>query len=139
MDQRKSSSIPKIGGIILKERSLLVVRKITPGDRPEFIIPGGRQEPGESDTDTLRRELDEELGVTLLNATHFGSFDDIAIFENIPIHMEVYLTRIAGVLSPQSEIKEYLWIDRNYESHGHKLGSILAKHVIPKLMERGLM
>ena len=124
---------------MLDHKKLLVVRKITPDNRNEFIIPGGKQEPGESDRETLCRELDEELGVKVLDAIHFGSFDDVAIFENIPIHMEVYLIRTKGILSPHSEIKEYLWINRDYKLQGHTLGSVLTKYVVPKLIEQNLM
>ena len=38
-----------------------------------------------------------------------------------------------------NEIKEAIWIDRNYKEEGIKVGSILGEHVIPKLIERGLM
>ena len=38
-----------------------------------------------------------------------------------------------------NEIKEAIWIDKNYNEKGIKVGSILGEHVIPKLIERGLM
>jgi len=38
-----------------------------------------------------------------------------------------------------SEIKSLLWIDRNYKEQGIKLGSILEKGVVPKLIEMGFM
>ena len=38
-----------------------------------------------------------------------------------------------------TEDKSLLWIDRNYKEQGIKLGSILEKGVIPKLIEMGLM
>jgi 8-oxo-dGTP pyrophosphatase MutT (NUDIX family) len=131
--------IDKIGGIILRGRKLLVVKKRTKDNREEYIIPGGKREENETDFETLKRELQEEIQVELLSAEHFGGFDDIAIFESIPIHIEVYFANIAGEPNCDSEIKELVWIDRNYTANGIKLGSVLAKFVIPKLVEMEMM
>lgn len=131
--------IDKIGGIILRGKELLVVKKRTKDNREEYIIPGGKREGNETDFETLKRELEEEIQVELLETQPFGGFDDIAIFENIPIHIEVYFANIKGEPTCDSEIKELVWIDRNYSENGIKLGSVLAKFVIPKLVEMGLM
>ena len=131
--------IDKVGGIILKRQELLVVRKRTEDNRNEYIIPGGKREGNETDFETLKRELEEELQVVLIESKPFGGFDDIAIFENIPIHIEVYYATIQGEPKCDSERKDLIWIDRNYEKKGIKLGSILGKFVIPKLIEEGLM
>ena len=131
--------IDKVGGIILKRQELLVVRKLTEDNRNEYIIPGGKREGNETDFETLKIELEEELQVVLIESKPFGGFDDIAIFENIPIHIEVYYATIQGEPKCDSEIKDLIWIDRNYEKKGIKLGSILGKFVIPKLIEEGLM
>lgn len=131
--------IDKVGGIILDDKKLLVVKKFTKDNRQEYIIPGGRREGNETDFETLKRELMEELQVELLGTEKFGGFDDIAIFENIPIHIEVYYTTIKGNPKCDSEIKELVWIDRNYEKNNISLGSVLSKFVIPKLIEMDLM
>ncbi len=131
--------IDKIGGIILRGKKLLVVKKRTKDNREEYIIPGGKREGNETDFETLKRELQEEIQVELLTADPFGGFDDIAVFENIPIHIEVYFANITGEPNCDSEIKELVWIDRNYAEYGIKLGSVLAKFVIPKLVEMEMM
>jgi 8-oxo-dGTP pyrophosphatase MutT (NUDIX family)/predicted subunit of tRNA(5-methylaminomethyl-2-thiouridylate) methyltransferase len=131
--------IIKVGAIIRSGKKLLVVRKVTPDARAEFIIPGGRQEKGESDRDTLERELKEELSVELQDMKHFGSFDETAIFEKMPLHMEVYEASVRGAPVCRSEIKEYAWVERDYESKGYRLGSVLSRHVIPRLVDEGLM
>ena len=64
---------------------------------------------------------------------------DIAIFENVPIHIEAYIANVTGKPKCDSEITSLLWIDRNYKEQGIKLGSILEKGVVPKLIEMGLM
>ncbi|WP_162300562.1 NUDIX hydrolase [Anaerosacchariphilus polymeriproducens] len=132
-------SIYKVGGIILNSKKLLVVRKKTLDNRSEFIIPGGKSEKGENDEDTLKRELKEELNVNLLDMNYFDSYSDIAVFENIPISMNVYTCDIDGSIIPMNEIKEYIWIDRNYEQNNIQLGSILSKYIVPKLIILNLM
>ncbi len=132
-----NATILKVGGIITSNKRLLVVRKMTKDNRVEFIIPGGRPEGSETHAETLARELDEELGVRLLDMQFFGSFDEVAVFENIPLHMDVYYATIDGDPHPRSEIKEYIWIDRDYASQGLELGSVLARHVVPRLVAEG--
>ena len=131
--------IDKIGGIILKDKRILVVKKKTEDNRQEYIIPGGKREGNETDFETLKRELKEEIQVELISTQPFGGFDDIAIFENIPIHIEVYYANIIGEPECDSEIKELVWIDRNYEQDGISVGSVLAKFVIPKLVKMEMM
>lgn len=129
--------IDKVGGIILKDKKILVQRKNN--NREECIIPGGKREGNETDIETLKRELKEELDVELLEAEFIGSYDDIAVFSNKPIRVQAYLTKVKGKIKPQNEIKEALWIDRNYKESGIKVGSILGKYIIPKLIEKNLL
>ena len=129
--------IDKVGGVILKDKKILVQKK--KNNREECIIPGGKREGNETDFETLKRELDEELDVELLNAEFLGAYDDIACFSDEPIHIQTYLTEIKGRIKCKNEIKEAIWIDKNYKEKGIKVGSILGEYVIPNLIERGLM
>ncbi len=131
--------IDKIGGIIVKDRKLLVVQKKTEDQRKEYIIPGGKREGNETDLETLARELKEELQVELVRAEHLGGYEDIAVFENVPIHIEAYLAEIKGEPVCDSEIRSLSWIDREYMKKGIEVGSILGRFIIPELMRRGKM
>lgn len=129
--------IHKIGAAILRDERLLVVRKrLTP---EVFIIPGGKPEGTETHEETLKRELDEELGVTVTSASYIGSFEDVAEFEERPIRMDVYYTEIGGEPEPRQEIAEVRWIDREYRSSGVRIGSVLESFVVPAMTDRGLM
>lgn len=129
--------IDKVGGVILKDKKILVQRK--KNDREECIIPGGKRKENENDFETLKRELQEELTVNLIGAEFLGEYDDIACFSNEPIHVQTYFAQIEGKIKCNNEIKEAIWIDKNYRKQGIKVGSILGEHVIPKLIEMGLM
>ena len=129
--------IDKVGGIILKDKKILVQRK--KNNREECIVPGGKREGKETDLETLKRELMEELSITLLEAEFIGGYDDIAVFSGLPIHVQAYLVKYDGEIICNNEIKEAIWIDRNYEANGIQVGSILGEYIIPELIERNLM
>ncbi len=129
--------IDKVGAIILNDKKILVQRK--KNNREECIIPGGKRENNETDFETLKRELMEELTVKLVKAEFIGGYDDVAVFSNKPIHVQAYLVEIEGEIKCNNEIKEAIWIDRNYKVQGIKVGSILGKYIIPELIKRELM
>ena len=131
--------IDKVGAMVVRGGKVLVVQKKTKDDRKEYIILGGKREGDETDREVLERELMEEIGVELISMEPLGGYDDIAVFENIPIHIEAYLVEMEGEPRCDSEIKALAWIDRDYEKQGIEVGSILGKHVIPKLIEIGKM
>jgi 8-oxo-dGTP diphosphatase len=134
-----SNEMYKVGAIILNDKTeLLVVRKYYK-DRVEYITPGGRQEPGETDEQTLARELKEELGVQVVSFSYFDTYHEMAVLENVPLKMSVYRVKILGVPTPHSEIKDVVWVDRNFAKKGYKIGSIMAEHIIPRLVAEGLM
>ncbi len=98
--------IDKVGGIIVKDKKIVVQRK--KNNREECIIPGGKRKGGETDFETLKRELKEELNVELIKADFIGGYDDIAVFSDKKIHVQTYLVEISGEITPQNEIKEAL-------------------------------
>ena len=129
--------IDKVGGIILKDKKILVERKNN--NKEECIIPGGKRENNETDLETLKRELKEELSVDLIEAEYIDEYYDIACFSNKPICVKTYLVKVEGEIICNNEIKEAIWIDKNYKDKGIKVGSILEKYVIPYLIENNLM
>jgi 8-oxo-dGTP pyrophosphatase MutT (NUDIX family) len=137
--QRMTSKpyIHKIGAAIVSNGKMLVVRKKSSAD--VFIIPGGKPEGDESHEQTLRRELNEELGVGVNSLAYIGSFEDTAEFEDRPIRMDVYRVEISGEPKAASEIAELRWIDRSYAQDGVRIGSVLASFVVPKMESEGEM
>lgn len=135
--EKGETMIDKVGGVILKDKKILVQRKNN--NREECIIPGGKREGNETDFETLKRELQEELSVELVKAEYIGTYQDIAVFSGKPLQVITYIATIEGEIKCNNEIKEAIWIDRNYKELGIKVGSILGDYVIPELIKRDLM
>jgi 8-oxo-dGTP diphosphatase len=128
--------IIKIGAVVLtpSRDAMLVGRKL---GREMFIIPGGKPEAGETDEETLARELFEECAVSVTEVTYFGTFFERAAFEDAQLQMRVYEVQIAGTPSASSEIEELRWISAIDLERGVPLGSTLTEHVMPRLVARG--
>lgn len=125
-----------VGGIVLKDKKLLVVRK--KNGRVECILPGGKKESGESNFDTLKREFFEELGVSIKIVSFFGSYEDKAIFSDDLFHMDAYIVEVEGNIKSDHEIKEFLWIDRNYKENCILVSNMLENNIIPEIIKKGL-
>ena len=75
-----------------------------------FFVPGGKREGGESDLQTLLREVAEELTVALRPGTvrHAGTYqaDDP---DGTVVRMACYTGDYSGTLAASSEIDELAW------------------------------
>ncbi len=62
-----------------------------------FMKPGGKREPGEDDLSALARELDEEIGCRLVDATLLGAFEAPAANEpSYTVRAATYLAKVEG-------------------------------------------
>ncbi|WP_019926270.1 NUDIX domain-containing protein [Nocardia sp. BMG111209] len=101
--------IDTVAWVLIEEGRILCAR---PRGKDVFYIPGGKREPGESDLQTLLREIDEELTVALLPGTvaHVGTYDaDVPGEPGVLVRMACYTAEFAGTLAPSSEIDEIAW------------------------------
>ena len=88
---------------------MLVVRK---RGSAMFMKPGGKREAGEDDLTALARELEEEIGCRLIEATLLGAFEAPAANEpGFTVRAATYLATVEGQVAARAEIEELAWID----------------------------
>jgi len=110
------------------ERTLLVRKRGT----TTFMQPGGKIEPGETAEAALRRELHEELGLTVAPgaARYLGQFTAIAANEpDAVVVAELFELHAAGPVHPAAEIEEIRWIDAG--TSDIELAPLTRDHVLP--------
>ncbi|NVK53665.1 MAG: NUDIX domain-containing protein [Flavobacteriaceae bacterium] len=83
--------------------------------KSKYYIPGGKRELGETDEQTLEREILEELDVRIKNDTikYVGTFkaQSDGAKEAVLVKMTCYKAEYDGILSPKSEIEEIRWLN----------------------------
>ncbi|MFG6191185.1 NUDIX domain-containing protein [Nonomuraea sp. JJY05] len=103
--------IDKIAWIHLADGKILSTRS---RGKTVYYLPGGKREPGESDLDTLVREIDEELSVAIVPATavHLGTYQAQADGhgDGVIVKMTCYTADHQGTPTPSSEIEEVVWL-----------------------------
>lgn len=103
--------IDKIAWIHLQNGAILSTRST---GKDVYYIPGGKREEGESDIETLVREIHEELSVTIVTDTaeHAGTFHAQAHGhpDGTAVRMTCYTAEYQGELQPDSEIEEIVWL-----------------------------
>jgi 8-oxo-dGTP diphosphatase len=103
--------IDKIAWLHLEEGKLLSTRS---RGKDRYYIPGGKREAGETDTQTLLREIKEELTVDLepTSLTYAGTFEAPAHGHapDVLVRMTCYRAHYVGHLQPAAEIEEVAWL-----------------------------
>jgi mutator protein MutT len=98
------------GAIILKDKKILLARRADhdvtlPG---HWGCAGGRQDPGEELTDTVRREVKEEIGLDFSPTEEFGTYE--MDYEGILLIQHVFLGNFSGELDlDPDEASECRW------------------------------
>ena len=103
--------IDTLAWVRLENGKILCVR---PRGRDVFFIPGGKREGGESDLQTLLREISEELTVQLRpeTAAHVGTYEAgerDGLRPGATVRMSCYTGDYTGTLAASSEIDELAW------------------------------
>lgn len=128
--------IDKIALIDIREKRLLSAR--SKGNQL-FYLPGGKREPGESDSQALIREIQEELCVDLeLNSLKlYGVFSAQAHNnpDGVIVKMTCYTGRYTGEVTASAEIAEVDWLTMS-----DKNKTTLVDHkIMDQLFSEGLI
>ena len=113
-----SKRIDKVAWIYLKDGKILST--LSRG-KSKYYIPGGKREVGESDADTLIREIQEELSVEIQpdSIQFWGEY--VAQADSHPAGIEVamqcYFAEYEGALAAAAEIDHFAWL--TYQDYEH--------------------
>lgn len=118
--------------LIDADNRLLLVRK---RNTRAFMLPGGKREPGESAHEALRRELQEELELSLPAEalSPLGSFRAAAANEpGTWVEAQVFVARLEQPVAPAAELEELAWLAPG-QPLPDTLAPLLREQVLPAL------
>ncbi|GAA4019222.1 NUDIX domain-containing protein [Allokutzneria multivorans] len=122
--------IDKIAWIHLEAGRVLSTRS---RGKDTFYLPGGKRDPGESDLQTLVREIAEELTVVVdpTSALHVGTFQAQAHGhpDGVEVRMTCYSATFSGTLAPASEIEEITWLTHADRDRVAPVDQIIFDHL----------
>jgi 8-oxo-dGTP pyrophosphatase MutT (NUDIX family) len=128
--------VDKIAFILIENRFILSTRS---KGKDVFYIPGGKREHGETDVQTLIREVKEELTVVIKpeSIRYLETFTAQSHGEKqgVLVQMTCYTASYAGELIPSSEIEEIRWLN----SSDTDLISPVDKKIFTFLKRNGLI
>ncbi|GAA3978963.1 NUDIX domain-containing protein [Hymenobacter antarcticus] len=130
------ASIDKIAWLHLRDGQLLSTRS---HGKNRYYIPGGKREAGETDHQTLLREISEELTVALDPASleHAGTWEAPAHGHpaGVLVRMTCYRATYTGELQPAAEIAEVVWLTFRHREQV----SAVDQLIFDWLREQGLL
>ncbi|QWF76824.1 NUDIX hydrolase [Amycolatopsis sp. CA-230715] len=130
------ASLDKIAWLRLADERVLGARS---HGKDAFYLPGGKREPGETDVETLVREIGEELAVAIdpASAVRFGVFEAQAHGKaaGVLVRMTCYTAEFSGSLTASGEIAELAWLTYADRDRVSPITRLVFEH----LRERGLL
>ena len=128
--------IDKIAWLHLHDGRLLSTRS---RGKDRYYLPGGKREAGETDQQTLLREIREELTVALDPASlaHIGTWEAPAHGhpDGVLVRMTCYRAHYTGTLQPAAEIEELVWLTYRHRAEV----SAVDQLIFDWLREQGLL
>jgi ADP-ribose pyrophosphatase YjhB (NUDIX family) len=124
-----------VGGVIFDGATVLLARRNQDPGKGEWSLPGGAVELGEKVVDALKREIAEEVGLTVAIGGLVRVLDRIIFDEAKRVRFHYVIAdywgrRIAGELRPASDISDARFVP---------LIQLRDTHVHPEVVETILM
>jgi 8-oxo-dGTP diphosphatase len=128
----------RIGAVLIQDKKMLFVKC---NEFPEYFSPGGKKEVGESDEETLTRELKEEVGLDLISAEFFKEYETASPFTADTNDVSrIYLVNASGEEKVAMEIIGSVWVSKeDFEKEKYSFLEIYQKYLIPDLINKELL
>lgn len=119
---------------VVKDEKLLLVK---PKVSSWLLMPGGKPKEGESAVDALKREIGEELGCGIEEATisFLGRFEDKNADGTAMVAIDLYSGKLLGEPRPCSEIEELVWVAP--DSADERITPVTRNKIMPFLLKVG--
>ena len=123
--------------IIIQNKKILLVRDELASF---FSMPGGMIESGEDQLSALAREVEEEIGVPVVSASPYHSFDLVNQTYNVPQTDHTYLVTISGIPICSHEICELGWYSKeDILSRKIEVPPAFLTKLAPKLIDENFL
>lgn len=108
-----NNPVPATVAIVVGPRGLLLCRRAAAPYAGYWDLAGGFLEADETPERGLRRELREELGARIRRLRFRGFVPDRYGPDGFPVLGIVYEVRLAGRITPGSDVSEVRWVKRD--------------------------
>ncbi|MFC5448272.1 NUDIX hydrolase [Paenibacillus aestuarii] len=125
------AAIDKIAWIHIVDGRVLGARS---KGKDTYYFPGGKREAGESDEETLVREIEEELSVRITTDSiqYYGTFEAQADGKpaGVMVRMTCYCGEFTGKLQSAAEIEECVWLTYQDRERVSAVSQIIFDHLL---------
>jgi 8-oxo-dGTP pyrophosphatase MutT (NUDIX family) len=126
------------GVLIIKNRRVLTLRE---NDKPFYLMPGGKLEPGETDEAAATREIMEELGVSVDIQSTFIEILETSKNTGQLIRFKLFTGQLAAepdIHKLPGKTVAIAYINSHYAQEGLEIGNFLIK-LLPELVKQNLI
>jgi 8-oxo-dGTP diphosphatase len=107
-----------VGGVTIRDGSVLLMRRARPPLQGEWSIPGGGLEVGEAIAEGVRREVEEETGIQVRVLDHIETFerivrDDSGRVQYHYVILDYLCEAIGGELRAGGDATDVAWAEEN--------------------------
>lgn len=139
MMEKKRKALPTAGLIVVKNNGILLAYS---NNKKAWYLPGGKVDPGESSLQSLQREVQEELNLTLqadrltyychISAPAYGEEDDIVM------EQDCYVYDLREEIKPSNEVGAVKFFDyASYRQEAIQVVGVLD--VFGRLTQDGIL